>query len=292
MTVNGGLLGRLRRGLRWSWVSPAYRASLPADLDREVMGWRSVDRLHEKQGRSTCRVDLETPGGRLPVYLKRHVRLPRVIGLATVLDPAGRRSPAGAEFRQLEAARALGLRVPETVAAGESLGPWGRLQSYLLLKELAGQEALNEALPKLRQAMGAAEFEAWKRRLVAELAAMVALMHRAGSFHKDLYLCHFFVPTADPWRPGSRPTLIDLHRMARHRRLAAWYRWKDLGQLLFSTVGVPGIGRRDRLRFWVLYRRGAGLLWDRFDLRAATFRARRYLAHDRSSLGPCPAGEG
>jgi heptose I phosphotransferase len=245
------------------------------------MALSSTDRLHEKQGRSTCRVRLEGPGGSISAYLKRHYRVSWREELAAALDFNGRHTPAGAEWRHLAAARRLGLRVPEPVAAGERLGPHGRLQSYLLVRELSGQLALNELLPHARAAMTPAAFAAWKRRVIAEMAAMVARLHRARLFHNDLYLCHFFVDARDPAHPGDEPTLIDLHRLARHRTLAAWHRWKDLGQLLFSTEGVLGIARRDRLRFWVAYRRAMGWNSDGLERRAVALRARRYLARHR-----------
>lgn len=283
MSLASELVGRLRGGQSWSWVAPEFRETLPADLDARVMAWKSSDRLHEKQGRSTCRIHVPTATGRLAVYLKRHYRLSRRDGLAAVLHPEGRHSPAGAEWRHLAEAARLGLRVPEVVAAGERIGPWGRLQSYLMLRELTGQMELNESLPRIAASLPPREFADWKRAVVAEMARMVAVLHRAHAFHKDLYLCHFFVNASDVSRPGDRPTLIDLHRLGFHRRLSRWYRWKDLGQLLFSTVGVPGITTRDRLRFWASYRRAIGLPGIGLDRRAIVWRARRYLRHSRSN---------
>ena len=70
-------------------------------------------------------------------------------------------------------------------------------------------------------------------------------------FHKDLYLCHFFLDRQiESIRSQTDPhelSLIDLHRLKEHRLWPDWWRWKDLGQLLFSTYGVAGITDRDRL---------------------------------------------
>ena len=55
-------------------------------------------------------------------------------------------------------------------------------------------------------------------------------------------------------RATSGSSLIDLHRLGEHRSWPDRWRWKDLGQLLFSTDGVAGIDDRDVLRFWKHYR--------------------------------------
>jgi heptose I phosphotransferase len=80
-----------------------------------------------------------------------------------------------------------------------------------------------------------------------------------------------------------RIVLIDLHRLAEHRLWSDWWRWKDLGQLLFSTEGVDGIIDRDRLRFWKRYRRLVGIKRSRWQARMIRFRAARYLAHNRKA---------
>ncbi len=96
--------------------------------------------------------------------------------------------------------------------------------------------------------------------MVGELARIVVDLHRRSRFHKDLYLCHFYVAEQDTIRLpdwSGRVRVIDFHRLGRHRWTAPWWRAKDLGQLLYST-DVPGVSDRDRLRFWRLYRRGTG----------------------------------
>ncbi len=270
-------LVRLLRGARWSWVAERHRDHLPPDLDERVMDLKSDDRQHVKQGRSTARFRFDD--GRLPVYLKRHDRLPLAARLGALLRPGVGHTPGSAEWAHLERVRALGIAVPEVVAVGERIGPWGRLQSYLMVRELVGQDELNNALPRLADSMSEAEFIRWKRELIAEMARIVVGLHSRRLFHKDLYLCHFFL---DEQRlAGQRLTLIDLHRLAHHRWLAFRWRRKDLGQLLFSTMDVAGIDDRDRLRFWSHYRRGMGRSLPRREWLAVRRKADRYLEHNR-----------
>ena len=90
--------------------------------------------------------------------------------MAALVDPGGRHSPGAAEWAHLERARSLGVPVPEVVAAGERIGPWAGLQSYLMVAELTGCEELNVALPRLAAELDPATFAALKRRVVAEMA--------------------------------------------------------------------------------------------------------------------------
>jgi heptose I phosphotransferase len=278
---HGSLLERLTKGTRWIWLSEDYRGALPADLPATVMDIQSTDRLHAKQGRSTARVRFDSPWGPLSVYLKRHTALPWTARLAALVDPSGRHSPAAAEFAHLEEARKLGVAVPEVVAAGETIGPWGRLQSFLMVAELTGRRELNELLPSLKTRLGENEFTRLKRELIVEMAEITARLHRESMFHKDLYLCHFFLDEAAAGVPGKRLTLIDLHRLGRHRRTAFRWRRKDLGQLLYSTIGMDGIDDRDRLRFWMHYRKRTGLKRPDAERRAVIAKAGRYLRHNR-----------
>lgn len=278
---HGSLWKRLTRGVGWSWLDPRFRAALPADLAETVMGLKSLDRLHEKQGRSTARVVFHGPDGPLPVYLKRHFRLPWTDRVAALLHPSGRHTPGAAEFAHLDRARALGVRVPQVVAAGEWIGPGARAQSFLMLAELTGFLPLHEAVPELARQLDAPAFAAVKRGLVREMAAQAAALHGARVFHKDLYLCHFYLDMARFDRPGGRLALIDLHRLGEHRAWPDRWRWKDLGQLLYSTVGIEGVTARDALRFFAHYRRRLDLARPRWQARMVAWKAARYGRHNR-----------
>jgi heptose I phosphotransferase len=274
----GTFWSRLVRGTRWVWVSDAHGPRLPADALRDVMEIQPSDRYHGKQGRSTARVRFDAPHGRLSVYLKRHERLSRRTGLGALLDPTGRHSPGAVEWENLECARALGVLVPDVVAVGEEIGPWGRLRGFLMVAEVVDGLELHEVLPALAATREPADFARIKRRLTRVVAAAVARLHGAYYFHKDLYLCHFLIDPAVADDPEARPTLIDLHRLRRHRWTAFRWRCKDLAQLLFSTWGVLGIDERDRLRFWMHYRRAVALRGERRVRALVRLKAARYRA--------------
>ena len=177
----------------------------------------------------------------------------------------------------------IGVPVPKTVAAAEFVGPWGRLRSVLAVEELRDMLPLPEAIPLAASTLAPDDFRRWKRGLIAEMARLTRLLHDRRRFHKDLYLCHFYIARADAavaepsWR--DRVFLIDLHRLGRHPWTWPWWRIKDLAQLLYSAE-VVGVGARDRLYFWQMYRglgrRGA----DRWMVQLALFKWRRYRRHN------------
>lgn len=276
---HGSLLDRLLRGTRWDWRSPAHEADLPADLAARVMHLETSDRFHAKQGRSTARVRFDSGTGiPLTAYLKRHVRLPLADRLLALVHPSGHHSPGGAEWRHLELARSIGLRVPVPLAVGEQIGPWGGLTGYLLVAELSGKNELHLVVPDWQSGLPRELFERAKREVTRELARLVGRMHKCRLYHKDLYLCHIFVNPELSERVDERLWIIDLHRLARVPFFAGYARWKDLGQLLYSTYGVKGIENRDRLRFWMHYRRAVRLRAPRLERWLIRFRAWRYLS--------------
>ncbi len=253
--------GRLLRGGRRLVADADFAAFVGEDWPERIMHDATATTLHAKQGRTISRWSLAAADGRtLDLFLKRHYVLPRWQGLLAALMPSRAFSPGLAEWEHLRWAQVHGLPVARPVAAGEYRGPWGRLQSFLAVEELADMLPLHEAIPHALATLAPPEFARWKRGLVAELARLARELHRRSTFHKDLYLCHFYLRRADcevpPASFAGRAVMIDFHRLAQHRLARLWFQVKDLAQLLFSTDGVPGLTARDRLRFWKLYRAG------------------------------------
>ena len=63
------------------------------------------------------------------------------------------------------------------------------------------------------------------------------------------------------------------------------WRWKDLGQLLYSTFEIEEIDDRDRLRFWKHYRRHCPVRFPAWQRRMIRLKAIRYLGHNRPTWG-------
>lgn len=250
-------------------------------LDR-IMTVEITDRLFRKQGRSIARWTLNAPDGRqLVVYLKRHYQLPRRHGLLATLFPGRAWSPGLQEWEHLQWAEAEGLPVPRAMAAGELIGPRGRLQSFIAIAELTDMVPLHEAVPLAKRSLDPDAFAEWKRTLSDELVRLSVAFHGRRVFHKDWYFCHFYIDQADTRRvPDSWPDrvkVIDLHRMARHRVTGPWRKAKDLAQLLYSS-DVPGVTDEDRRGFWAGYRRHTRLPW--LVALLARIKCRLYQRHD------------
>ncbi len=261
------LWGRFWRGFRKIHAAADWESFAGEGWPDWIMQADVTDRFHAKQGRSIARWTLTAPDGRqLVVYLKRHYRLPRFDGIRAALFPSNAWSPGLQEWHHLHKAAALGLPVPRAIAAGEFVHPCGRLQSFLAVEELTGMLPLHEAIPLASQKLEAAVFSRWKRSLAKELARLSHLLHDRSYYHKDLYLCHFYIHVDDTTAPPAdwrnRVVVIDLHRLTRHRLTGLWWKVKDLAQLLYSSE-ITGVNARDRLAFWRAYkgrRRSGGLL--------------------------------
>jgi heptose I phosphotransferase len=275
---------RLWKGVRRWQQHAAWPHFAGPDWAEHIMQVAVTDRLHVKQGRSIGRLVLHAGDERLVVYLKRHYRLSSWRGLLALLWPNGRWSPALQEWDHLQWARRRGLPMPVPLAGGECIGPWGRLQSFLATEELTGMLPLHQAVPLAAARLNPAAFAHWKRGLIAEMVRLTRDLHDRRRFHKDLYLCHFYIPEVDTWvvpRWRGHVFMIDLHRLAHHPWTWRWWQAKDLGQLLYSSE-VAGVTARDRLRFWRAYQgdkpQGPGTAWLRW---CVQLRWRSYQRHGR-----------
>ncbi len=250
---------RLRRGVRLLRKQADWDRFAGDGWPDRIMAEPLTDRGHQKQGRSIGRKVFADGRDTLSVYLKRHFTLSRWAGLKATLFPNRAWSPGLQEWQRLCWAKEQGFPVPRAVAAGQFVGPWGRLQGFLAVEELHGMLPLHEAVPLAARTLDAPAFARWKRGLVAELARLARELHRRKVFHKDLYFCHFYIPEtltrSVPADWTDRAVMIDLQRLARHTLTGAWWQVKDLAQLMFSSE-VEGVTARDRARFWKLYRKG------------------------------------
>ena len=181
----GSLWQRWTRGARHFHARADWEDLAGHDWRERILDVRVTDDFHEKQGRSTGRWILEDGGRRLSVYLKRHYRLPWWHGLLATLWPRGAWSPGMRERRNLRAAAAQGLPVPKVVAAGEWIGPHGKLQSFLAIEELVDMLPLHLAIPFAKARLDPVDFCRWKAGLIAELARLARLLHDRRWCHKD-----------------------------------------------------------------------------------------------------------
>ncbi len=279
----GGWWQRLLHGVRRLCARSDWNDFAGADWPDRIMHADVTDDFHAKQGRSTGRVLFQFSGKQLAVYLKRHYQLPRWHGLLAALWPRRDWSPGMQERANLEWASEQGLPVPKVVAAGEFLGPWGKLQSFLAIEELTDMLPLHEAIPLASRQLDPAEFRVWKAGLTREMARLARRLHDHNRFHKDLYLCHFFIARADTscvptWE--NRVHMIDFHRLAHHWLARAFWISKDLGQLLYSSQ-IVGVDARDRLRFWRAYLGPQRRTWfGRLLRRSVLMRGRNYSRHN------------
>lgn len=271
---------RVTHGQWQTQTTPAWSSVVDGDFVQTIMDWNITDDFHTKQGRSTGRLVMND--GELIVYLKRHWQLPLLKRLLACVHPLGSWTPAVDEWQNLLIAQRLGIAVPEPLAVGQRVGPGLLLQSFLVVRELTGMLPLHEAIPLAYSIMPSSTFTSWKQQLLFEVTAIARRLHSMHFYHKDLYLCHYYVekPQIADQAPGPL-TLIDFHRFARHR-LFGW-RWqiKDVAQLLFSTYGVSGLDDRDREYILESYRgtqtRTARDRWFESSVHSKT---RRYLSHN------------
>ncbi|NIA22493.1 MAG: hypothetical protein GWP05_11150, partial [Anaerolineaceae bacterium] len=258
---------------------PALR-ELGLDTVEAVMAYRGGRSFRDVPDRLTVRIPFaRSDGGESAIYLKRHQRVDTgawLDGLVFWRKPLSR---AEAEYRNIFALLEHGIATPQLVAMGQEHRWSIRQGSFLMTEEIPGGMAADDFLKEHFAADGS-DFRK-KRLLVRQIARLAARrFHGAGFYHRDFYLCHFFVrprPPAgqDPCHPEGQSDeagvpcsrlrghadaepeadpyilhLIDLQRVRHCRRRQVGSRWivKDLAALAYSApAGV--ITRTDKVRF-------------------------------------------
>jgi hypothetical protein len=156
-------------------------------------------------------------------------------------SPGAVRSPGRREGENLRELTAAGFPVPRPRAWFED-----GARSAVVMELVAHRATLRAAL---------ADMSAGERRAYGdEVARLVARLHDAGWYHRDLYLEHLVLAP----REGSRLALLDVGRARRQAQVRRRWFVKDAAALLHSTPEV--VGARERLRVLARYLDGRGVL--------------------------------
>ena len=195
----------------------------------DIRPWRVI------ADRQNCTLDAEVDGKRVRWHVKRYT---------AVRGPGA--TPAGREVAGVRLLQDAGI--PTVPLVG--WGVLGDRRSFVIVDDLAGYRPGD----KLLEAGGAAFDDVLER--TADLAAK---LHSAGLHHRDLYLCHFFIPAGAGTSESVR--LIDCARVKRLPRFLTRYRWvvKDLAQFWYSTLKHPEIADEQRMKWLRRYAEQAGV---------------------------------
>lgn len=153
---------------------------------------------------------------------------------------------AGQEWQALERLHEAGVPTMTAVAYGERGSNPADQHSFIVTEELAPTVSLEDfSIDWIKQPPE----PRLKRALIAEVARMTGMMHRAGVNHRDCYICHFLLHTDKPVTADDlKLSVIDLHRAQTRPAITRRWRNKDLAALYFSALDI-GLTRRDKLRF-------------------------------------------
>ncbi|RBH57959.1 MULTISPECIES: lipopolysaccharide core heptose(I) kinase RfaP [Pseudomonas] len=153
---------------------------------------------------------------------------------------------AGQEWRAIQRLQEVAVPTMTAVAYGERGSNPADQHSFIVTEELAPTISLEDFSMDWPKQPPEPRL---KRALIAEVARMTGMMHRAGVNHRDCYICHFLLHTDKPVTAEDlKLSVIDLHRAQTRAAIPARWRNKDLAALYFSVLDI-GLSRRDLLRF-------------------------------------------
>jgi heptose I phosphotransferase len=146
------------------------------------------------------------------------------------------------EWLAINKLQSIGIAVPTIAGYGVcGINP-ARIQSFILLEELAPIVSLEDLTTNWKK-LPPSFVE--KKALITQVAHIARVMHDAGINHRDFYLCHFLLKNAQLY-------LIDLHRAQIRSKTPTRWSIKDLAGLYFSSKEI-GLTKRDIFRFMLEY---------------------------------------
>jgi len=153
---------------------------------------------------------------------------------------------AGQEWLAIQRLQQVGVPTMTAVAYGEKGSNPADQHSFIVTEELAPTVSLEDlSMDWVKQPPQ----PVIKHALIAEVARMTGMMHRAGVNHRDCYICHFLLHTDKPLVADDfKLSVIDLHRAQVRSKIPLRWRNKDLAALYFSALDI-GLTQRDKLRF-------------------------------------------
>ncbi|WP_028623993.1 lipopolysaccharide core heptose(I) kinase RfaP [Pseudomonas sp. Ant30-3] len=153
---------------------------------------------------------------------------------------------AGQEWAAIQRLQEVGVPTMTVVAYGEKGANPADHDSFIITEELAPTISLEDFCMNWPAQPPEPTL---KRALIAEVARMTGMMHRAGVNHRDCYICHFLLHTDKPVAANDlKLSVIDLHRAQTRPTITPRWRNKDLAALYFSAMDI-GLTRRDKMRF-------------------------------------------
>ena len=210
----------------------------------------SGERFRHQEGRMTQRVML---GGK-NYFIKQHAGIGWKEIIKNLLQLRLPVMSAKNEWLAIQKLQSLNVAVPDVIAFGKRGKNPAKLQSFVLMQELAPVVSLETLCS--RWAVTPPPF-AFKRMLIEEVARITRTLHENGINHRDLYICHFLLDTyhgpLDVHPKNIKLYLIDLHRAQIRRSTPKRWVIKDLTGLYFSSKDI-GLTQRDLYRFMKMYR--------------------------------------
>ena len=104
------------------------------------------------------------------------------------------------------------------------------LQSFVMTEDLGDIVSLEELSVGWQE-----KPQAFKQKLMQELAQLAGKLHAAGLCHRDFYLCHFVIKKQDLDNQHLYLYLIDLHRVLQGQKVNSRPVMKDIAGLYFSA---------------------------------------------------------